>query len=253
MNQHLYNPHLPGDPFYWVGNDVGVLLLHGLTATPAEVRPLANYLHKTRGYSVSAPLLPGHGTTPQALNTTTWADWAAHVNEAYHYLATQCQHVIVGGESTGAVLALHLTTRQPEVTAVLAYAPAIKLNMGWPDHAKLRVAAPLGIMLTKGSIDVAEKWQGYPENPLKAVQQLVTLGNLVQKNLHHITQPVLIMHGAFDTTIHPTASQLVASGVRSDLVENYWLENSSHVVLLDKEFDFVAETTRRFIETAVGA
>ncbi len=43
----LRNPHLEGEPFFWEGpgsGPAGVLLVHGYTATPAEVRPLAQAL-----------------------------------------------------------------------------------------------------------------------------------------------------------------------------------------------------------------
>ncbi len=54
---------LPGGGAYWFeGNDVGCLLVHGFTGTPQNVRPLADYLAR-RGLAVSAPRMPGHGTT----------------------------------------------------------------------------------------------------------------------------------------------------------------------------------------------
>ena len=57
----MQNAHLPGDDFYWAGNETGVLLIHGFTAITAEVRPMAQLLHR-EGYTVAAPLLPGHGS-----------------------------------------------------------------------------------------------------------------------------------------------------------------------------------------------
>jgi hypothetical protein len=62
-NSALQNPHLEGDSFTWESGPLGILLLHGFTATTAEVRPLAKLLHQD-GYTVSGPLLPGFGTTP---------------------------------------------------------------------------------------------------------------------------------------------------------------------------------------------
>lgn len=49
-------------PFILTGGDDGILLIHGFTGSPAEMRPLGCYLHE-RGLTVSAPLLPDHGTT----------------------------------------------------------------------------------------------------------------------------------------------------------------------------------------------
>ena len=65
----ILNPELEGGSFFWKGGETGVLLLHGLTATTAEVRPLAKRL-LNEGYTVSGMLLPGHGTTPENLSHT---------------------------------------------------------------------------------------------------------------------------------------------------------------------------------------
>ena len=63
-NPNLHNNHLEGDSFLWQGNATGILLSHGYTATTAEVRPLAEELHK-QGYTTigcnrcTTPVLPG--------------------------------------------------------------------------------------------------------------------------------------------------------------------------------------------------
>ncbi|GIT63574.1 MAG: hypothetical protein Ct9H300mP21_11200 [Pseudomonadota bacterium] len=59
-----------GDSFFLGGGKIGVLLLHGLLQTPAEVRPPAKRFHDS-GFTVSGVLLPGHGTTPENLNETS--------------------------------------------------------------------------------------------------------------------------------------------------------------------------------------
>ena len=129
----IHNAHLAGDTFFWPGNEVGILLLHGLTATTAEVRLLAEKLH-AKGYTISAPLLPGHGTQPEDLNETTWHDWAWTAEKAYQHLATVCDHVFIGGESMGGALALYLTAQHEEVAGVMCYAPAIKLAIPLAQH-----------------------------------------------------------------------------------------------------------------------
>ena len=105
----LVNPELEGGGFFWQGGADGVLLLHGLTATTAEVRPLAKRFHD-EGFTVSAVLLPGHGTTPEKLSHTHRREWIAVCEKAYAELQKKCSRVIVGGESTGGILALHLAT-----------------------------------------------------------------------------------------------------------------------------------------------
>ncbi|MCJ7702352.1 MAG: hypothetical protein MUO62_12275 [Anaerolineales bacterium] len=47
----IKNPHLDGNPFTFLGGRVGILLIHGFKATPAEMRPLAEFLH-AKGFTV---------------------------------------------------------------------------------------------------------------------------------------------------------------------------------------------------------
>ena len=42
----IKNPHLKGGPFFWGAGPTGILLVHGFTATTAEVRPLAQALQR---------------------------------------------------------------------------------------------------------------------------------------------------------------------------------------------------------------
>jgi carboxylesterase len=84
--------------------DVGVLLCHGFTGTPASLRPWAEYL-AGEGFRVSLPRLPGHGTSWQELNQTGWPDWYAAVDRAFGQLDRSCRTVAVGGLSMGGALA----------------------------------------------------------------------------------------------------------------------------------------------------
>ena len=80
----------------------GNLLAHGLTATCAEVRPLAKRLNAA-GFTVAGPLLPGHGTHPQDLNRVKWQDWVQSGEETYQQLTERCQCIFIAGESMGEV------------------------------------------------------------------------------------------------------------------------------------------------------
>ncbi len=248
MPSALYNPQLEGEPFFWRGNDTGILLFHGLTATPAEVIPLAKFLHR-HGYTVAGPLLPGHGTTPADLNRVRWQDWANTAETAHRQLAESCRTVVVGGESTGALLALYLAARHPEITAVLAYAPAIRLALRRRDVLKTYLAAPFISAVPKPGLGGpgSDLWQGYPVNPLKGVIQLFKLQKVVRGMLGQITQPMLIVEGANDKTISLDSAEIIARNVASRDVERYMMPASGHVVLLDSEREQVFSLTLKFL------
>ncbi len=245
-NPHLKNPHLPGEPFYWQAGPTGILLIHGFTATTAEVRPLAKRLH-TKGYTVSGPLLPGHGTTPKDVNRFTWKDWLDTAIDVYQEISQRCDAVFVGGESTGAVLALYLASQHPEVSGILAYAPAMDLSLNWLDKVKLYVFAPFITSVPKDLGEDDLPWQGYRENPLRGTIQLLRLQRQVWRRLPMIRRPILIVQGRLDAWVPPEIPGKIAGRVRSTVKEVHFMENSSHVVILDHELDQVAEVTLRFL------
>jgi carboxylesterase len=245
----IVNPHLEGEPFYWEGGPVGVLLVHGFTATTAEVRPLARYLYG-RGYSVCGPLLPGHGAQPAAVNRYTWRDWVRAVEECYRHIAARCDRVIVGGESAGALLSLYLASEHPEVTAVLGYAPALMLPINRFDRLRLHASAPFVPYIAKkpGAASEADAlWQGYHVRPLKGVIELLRLQRETRPRLSAITQPILIVQGRLDGTIVPDSARVVYEGVRSTVKELHWMEQSGHCVILDCQREHIFELTAQFL------
>jgi len=242
----LRNPHLEGAPFYLEAGPVGVLLCHGFTATTAEVRLLANALH-AQGYTVTAPLLPGHGTTPQDCNRYRWQDWYASVERIYRKLAARCERVVVGGESTGALLILRLAAEHPEVAAVLCYAPALVLNLSRFQNWLLHICAPFLTSLPKAPSKDDNPWQGYAVEPLKGALQLLDLQKEVTPLLPRIHQPILIMQGKLDPTVSPHAPQIIYDQVGSTVKELHWLDHSTHCVILDKERDKAAGMTLDFL------
>ncbi len=243
---HLVNPQLEGDPFLLEAGDTGVLLLHGLTATPAEVRRLGRNLHRA-GFTVSGPLLPGHGETPAALNRVRWQDWFQTAEHAYAELAARCKRVFVGGESTGALLALLLAARHPEAAGVLAYAPALDLNAPRWQKLLLPLMALFVPSIPKGDLDGNTTWQGYRVNPLKGVYQLSRLQAAVRRELPQVTQPLLVVQGRRDQTIDQRSAERVYLGVKSTDKALIYMEKSGHCVLLDDELPQVTLQTLNFL------
>lgn len=245
----IYNPQLKGDPFLWEGGITGVLLIHGFTATTAEVRPLAHVLH-AGGYTVAGPLLPGHNTQPADANRYRWRDWAGAVEESYRQLAARCQRVVVGGESAGALLALSLASQHPEVAAILAYAPALTLKASPLQTLLIRVLAPFVPYVRKQAMGDDPLWQGYTVYPLKGARELLRLQRHVSGRLPRIIQPVLIVQGRLDATVDPSAAETVHREVRSAVKEIHWLADSQHCVIIDRERELVNELTLDFIRRA---
>src|SRR5699024_2376064 len=89
------------------GSSTAVLFLHGITGSPVVWVPIARAV-ASAGFVVTAPLLPGHGTTWQLLVTIGWAVCLGDARTALGRLHAVHDRVIVAALSMGRALALSL-------------------------------------------------------------------------------------------------------------------------------------------------
>lgn len=241
-------------PFLLAGGPVGVLLIHGFTGAPPEMRRLADYLHR-QDFTVAAPLLPGHGTSAADLNQVRWQQWAAHVEAALADLRARCETVFVGGLSMGGVLALYLAAQHPDLAGALLYAPAMRIA-GWRPRLvpllKLAVRlAPKGDDDTWADPDARNLLWCYDEYPVLAAHELNRLIRHVRRMLPRVSCPLLIVYSLADPVVPPAAAELIIREVATDDISVLTLERSGHVVTLDAEWQAVAEKTVAFIRAHV--
>jgi carboxylesterase len=247
QNPNLHNPHLDGSPIYKPNGKTGVVLLHGFTATPVEVRNLAEYFHQ-KGLSVAAPTLAGHGTSPQDLYTVHWQDWIATAEESYAQLSAVCDQIFMAGESTGAVVSLYVAAIHPELAGVLAFAPAMRLPLGWMDRFVIQFLYKFIKEKPKMDLEQDTTWQGYRVNPLNGVRQLLALQNATIAKLKDVVQPVVVVMGGRDKTIDPISGDLVYQGISSAIKETHFFPESPHCILLGKDFEKAASLAWQFIQ-----
>lgn len=247
------------EPFDLDGDDdVGVVLVHGFTGTPFEVGYLGRALAKDR-YTVSAPRLPGHGTSLDDLDRTRWEDWAAAVEKATDRLAARCQKVALVGQSLGGLLALYTASRRPDQIARVASLAAPLWLDGLGKYAA-RWTAPRGPLrfvrrLPKlGGSDVrdpAVKAENpcYPAIPTRALAQLVTFMRVVDGVLPLIAQPTLVIHAKQDHTAPVACAKHIVDRLpRTTHAQLRLLEESYHLIAVDVERDIVATDVAGFLQ-----
>lgn len=228
---------------------VGALLVHGFTGSPQSMRPVGEYL-AARGIAVTAPRLPGHGTTWQDLNTRTAEEWAETVETSFHHLASQTEEVFVVGLSFGAALALDLVARHPEDVSGIVTLGGIVFTKD-PRRFLAPVIARLAPSLPGISNDIADpagREIAYDRIPTRAAQGMLRFIKKAQRALPQINAPILIMHGRKDHTVHPSNATYIHDHIGSSDKELAWLERSYHVITLDYDRDHVLERTHGFIE-----
>lgn len=246
-NLFLRNSHLDGSAFFHPNGDVAVLCLHGFTATTVEVRQMASFLFE-QGYTVKAPLLPGHGTTPAQMNKTRWRDWYSFAEANLKDLIANYRKVFVLGESMGGLLTLHLAALNPEVSGILLFAPAIKVTNLWLS----KILWPFIPALKKKPADNDLPQQSYNAFPLRAASSLYDLQKIVLAELNEIHTPVRIFQGKNDDTINPQGAIIAFEQIGSEDKELILLAESCHLILLDKQMPIVEEMTHEFIQKVLS-
>jgi len=243
QNNFIKNPQLDGSDFYWSGSQTGVLLIHGFTATTAEVRLVAERLHQA-GYTVAGPLLPGHGTHPDDLNRARWPMWLERVKLFYEKLLRDCTQIFVIGESMGALLALELAAQHPEIMGVMLFAPGIKVNRLWLAN----ILAPFKAYIPKKGKDDRLFWKGYNVDPLRGAAELRKLQKHARRQLSKIKQPTLVFTGEYDRTIASDSAEIILKGIQSRIKHHQHMEKSAHCILLDQEQEEILQTILAFME-----
>ena len=249
-NPIFQNPDLDGKSFTLEGtNGVCVILIHGFTATTVEVRPIAELLNQ-EGYTVAAPLLPGHGTTPENLNKQSWKNWIDCVSDMYRQCRFDHEHIFLGGESMGGVITCYLAYLNSDIEGIMLYAPALKVDkLAYSKYIRFfKKVIPKKNIEEEIEKDVFP-WQGYKVHPTQAAYQMYLLQKITRKKLKFINQPTIIFQGKLDKTISPDGPKLIYNTINSTKKEFVLLENSGHCVVLDKEFTFLARKTSEFLKT----
>jgi carboxylesterase len=243
----------------------GVLLLHGLTGAPSEMKAVGRVLHR-QGFSLYAPLLAGHGGTEADLLKTGWRDWVASAKAAYLDFAREVDEVYVAGICAGGAIGLELCAAFPEIKGAAVYSMLFEYD-GW-NMPKIMLGAPViqavaNLPLLRRLSFVQphpyglkdERLRGLAANalqslipgaldrmPLGCMQQLYRLARHVEQVAPAIKAPVLIVHAHEDDMANPrNAYRLAAAlGGPSEIV---LMRDSYHMVHVDKEHVAVGELT----------
>ena len=235
------------------GQRVGVLLSQGFTSTPASLRPWAERLAR-HGYAVSVPLLPGHATRWQDLNTKRWPDWYGEIQLAFDKLRADCDQVVVGGLSMGGALTLQLAAdRGRDVAGVMVVNPAVnidRLDVKLLPVLKHFVPSMSGIASDIKKPGVEER--GYTRTPLKAAHSMLQGYQGVRAALPNVTQPLLLITSMVDHVVDPSSAKIIRSTVSSRDITELQLSNSYHVATLDNDAPAVFDASLEFVGRVTG-
>lgn len=254
--------------------NTGVLLVHGITGSPMEMKSLARKL-ASQGITVACPQLAGHCSSLKELKKTRWTDWYASLETALEFLNQECETVMVSGLSMGALLALKLAAHHPLRVRAVAALSATFFYDGWNVprlrqkfilplviHSPLRhffsyrEPAPYGIkderirnliatVYEGNSANMPDKY-GYSEFPGVTILEASRLVRSVKRDLSAVVAPLLIIHSTEDDMASLENARYLAARVSSTRLETFFVEDTYHVLTLDKRKEDVANRVAEF-------
>lgn len=244
MKTYRRNP----ETFTLQGGSTGVLLIHGFTGSTGELRPLGAFLQE-KGYTVHAPLLKGHGTTPEDMAKTSWADWRGSVREGIHVLRNKnCRNVFAAGLSMGGVLALEYSLEE-ELNGVLSLCTPIHV---WDSRIHLCRYLKYVKQYKKNREEQEEHIRkhlySYDRTPVRCIEELHKGIRRMKRRLPEVDTPLMIAQGERDETVRPESARYIHRHAGSTDKEIHWYDKSKHIITLDRQRQSLFADIHRFID-----
>jgi len=222
-------------------NGVGILLIHGLLASPAELRGYAEALLK-QGYTVMGVRLKGHGTSPYDLRKQSFDDWYKSVQRGMEILGVYCDSMVVIGFSTGGGLALKLAAEnQVTIDAVVVVAVPMK----FVDKSFLFIPLIHGTNRLIKWVSSVEGVKPFIENspehkainyrniPVKSLYELKRLLDDVEQKLHEIEMPALVIYADNDPVVDVKSAEIIMSGLGAECKKLITIHSNRHGILME--------------------
>ena len=244
-----------------------VLLFHGLTGSPFELKKYGQFLYNN-GYDVFAECLPGHGENFEEIYTVKYQDWLNFAYSRFEKLKSEYENVFVSGLCLGAVLALAVAEKYPnEIDGVISLSTTLYLD-GWRlpwykcfipfalstnlrFYYKYPECEPHGVknLKTRSAIKkILEKGEvGMNDFPMTGFYELLKLSSFVRKGLNKVIAPILIIHSQEDDLTSTKSAEVVYKNILSKDKEYIILYDSYHMVLYDNEKEFVFNKCLEFL------
>lgn len=233
---------------------IGIIFVHGFTGSPISMRPWADFF-SAKGYSVSVPLLPGHGTSPADLNLVKWQEWPAKVEAELDWMHAQGMTVFIFGLSMGGGTTLNVAIKHSSsIAGIVLVNPMIHVKfiphqLAWVISRFQKMRDSVGDDIKKPGVTE----HGYDSLPAVGVYQLLKMLSYTRKRLHDVTSPLMLFHSKEDHTLPVSNTEIIMAGVGSVPKQRIDLVNSYHVATLDYDAEIIFENSLIFVQSHSSA
>jgi len=234
---------------------IGILMIHGFTSTPDQFKELSAFL-ANKGFSVSAPLIAGHGTSPDDLAKTTSKDWKKSVKDGYLKLKKISPKIFIIGNSFGSNLAFWLVKElNNEPAGIISLGAPIFLRYhrflicrlytyGWIQKYYRKPRRIYRTDYTDFDDEIT-----YPIIPTKSLRDFLEfIKNETIPNLNKIKIPILVGQADSDNVVKAKSATYIYERVASQFKRIYWFPGKAHVIMSHQKRDQLFEKIYSFIQ-----
>lgn len=277
--QHKIDALLGSIGFIERKGKTGVLLVHGLTGTPTEMKQFGKVIAR-QGFTVACPEMAGHCSTIEALTKTKWLDWYQSIELAFDALKEECDHVFIAGLSMGALIALLVAAnrknqvagvillsttffidgwnvskfKQSVLLPIVLYSP-LKYFLHWEETSPYgikdeRARALVHAILENRDSQASDKI-GYFKTPATVILESVRMVKATKRILKDVISPTLIVHSTEDDMASLKNAHYTQANIAAETVETFFVDDTYHVLTLDKRKEDVAKRAAHFCKEQV--
>ncbi len=256
-NKHLLckdEQDLINKSFYFKGsNGQAILLLHGWSTTPYEIRRLGKFLNE-RGYTVYGPMLKGHGATAEDLENVKYQDWLTDAENAYDKLRRKYDCVYVGGTSMGATLSICLAKKRRNIAGLILMATPYRLKFEKIGELAMKLLSKFKKYHKKfypptfGGATTVTRLISYQVYPIKNVLEVGELAKKARQNLNEISQPCLILQSAHDHIVAKNSADKIYEQISSKEKRKRYLKKAYHTFISDIRNEHVFDDILNFLK-----
>jgi carboxylesterase len=234
-------------------NGRALLLVHGSGDTPQTLRYLAKRLNDA-GFTVRAPLLPGHGRGLRDFAAATAEDYWHCITEEVESLRGDADWIGLIGLSMGGALVVRAAATYQDARVLVLLAPYLT-----PPRSVTLVGAAWGLFAAAipylggrgGDASVQDPVArqasfAYGIFPPRAVHALIDTAAAGRALLPTIQIPTLVVSSREDNRIPPALAEAATATLRAP-TERHWVTGCGHVITVDYCRETVASLVLNFL------
>ncbi len=229
----------------------GVMLVHGFTGTPADMRPLAEALFE-HGVNCHVPMHPGMAADIANMNSMTAKIWRRNILEQWTEHTGRYRRTVLIGYSMGGAAALQMAVQtQPELLILVA--PFVRINdrraiflplvkhmvkefrlLGSLDFDDEGVRQWFKIALPGVDLDDPETRRTVRDESGIAspvIDELRKFGAMGRRVAPAVTSPVVVIQGHHDVVVNPRHTRELVDSFQN--LQAYHETPGDHLITLD--------------------